>query len=122
MGWAAWCKPFRKSKVRATRMMKTRSQVSGSTGRASGSGALNDDVAEDVRVVLAGVAGLLQPVVDLLPFQDLDRVPSARPKEAGDHGPVEGVPLVFKLRDAHDGRMHLSFVVQFQAHAGGARD
>src|SRR5260370_28278764 len=69
---ASW-KPFRKSKTRATRMMKTRNAVSWDMGgKASASGVLDHHVAQGVRVVLAGVAGLFEAVIDLLPLQDLD--------------------------------------------------
>ena len=53
-----------------------------SVGMALRSGVLDQDVADDVGEVLAAVAGLLEPVVDLLPLQDLDPV-GARPSGRG---------------------------------------
>src|SRR6185295_20312824 len=99
---ASW-KPFRKSKVSATRMMKTMKAVSfvivGSPlalWLRAGSGVLDHDVAEDVGVVLAAIAGLFEAVVDLLPLQDLDGVAAIGLEEVGDHRAVEGVSLVLE--------------------------
>src|SRR5262245_37193472 len=78
---ASW-KPFRKSKVRAMRMMKTSKPVPG--GMISASGVLHHDVADHVRVVLALVARVLQALVDLLPLQDLDGIAAVRPEQVGD--------------------------------------
>src|SRR5262245_44089988 len=65
---ASW-KPFRKSKTSAIRITKTMSARSWDTrGPACRSGVLDHDVPDDVRVVLARVAGFLEPVVDLLPL------------------------------------------------------
>src|SRR3954454_19313602 len=77
---ASW-KPFRKSNVRATRMMKTTRAVAAVIAGIVGSGVLDDDVAHDVRVVLALVAGVLEPVVDLLPLHDLERVAAVGAEE-----------------------------------------
>ena len=66
---ASW-KPFRKSNASAIRTIRTRIQ-SRSAWRCSGD--LDQHVADDVREVLAAVAGLLESLVDLLPLQDLDR-------------------------------------------------
>src|ERR1700733_2716319 len=44
------------------------------------SGVLYDDVADDVRIVLALVAGVLEPVVDLFPLHDLQRIAPVRPE------------------------------------------
>src|SRR5512139_1059468 len=93
---ASW-KPFRKSNVSATRMMRT---ISGaSIGIAARSSVLYRDVAHDVGEVLAAVAGLLEPLVDLLPLQDLDRLGVALLVEAGDDHEVERVALVLELGD-----------------------
>src|SRR5688572_26569162 len=67
---ASW-KPFRKSKTSAIRMMTTTVVSMFKGGR---SGVLDDDVAEDVRVVLARVASVFEALVDLAPLQDVDGV------------------------------------------------
>src|SRR5262245_17902139 len=72
---ASW-KPFRKSNVRATRMMK---RTAGSMGK--GSGVLDDHVPDGVCVLLALVAGVFQALVDLLPLEDVHRVPPLPPAE-----------------------------------------
>src|SRR5215510_11379904 len=65
MEFAASWNPFRKSQVSATRMTKTSTAMSWDKGA---SGVLDHDVAEHVGVVLAGVAGLFEAVVDLFPL------------------------------------------------------
>src|SRR6185503_11421053 len=102
MEFAASWKPFRKSNVSATRMMMTTTVKDvDKVGRASG--VLDDDVAEDVGELLAFVAGVLQPLVDLFPLQDLDRrLPASFLEEVRDHPEVDGVRLVLEGRDAHD--------------------
>ena len=94
---ASW-KPLRKSNASATRMMRTMSGAS--IGIAVAQAFLIDDVADDVREVLAAVAGLLEAFVDLLPLQDLDRLDAAFLEELGDHREVERVALVLELGDA----------------------
>src|SRR5678816_3835862 len=93
---ASW-KPFRKSKASATRMMRTSGQRSELKRRRSG--VLDDDVGDAVRVIAAGVAGLFQRLVDLLPLHDLHRRPGGA-EEVGDHGVVERVAFVLQLGDA----------------------
>src|SRR5678816_1104161 len=51
----------------------------------AGSGVLDQDVGDGVRVVAAGVAGLFQRLVDLLPLQDVDGRPAAGLEEVGEH-------------------------------------
>src|SRR5678815_3233851 len=93
MEFAASWKPLRKSKVSATRMMMTTTVKDvDKVGRASG--VLDDDVAEDVGELLALVAGVLQPLVDLFPLQDLDRrLAASAAEEIGDHPEVDGCLL-----------------------------
>src|SRR4029077_18821011 len=101
---ASW-KPFRKSNVRATRMMKAMRVVV-----AVISGVLDDDVADDVRVVPALVAGVLEPVVDLLPLHDLEGIAAVRPEEVGDDLVVEVVGLVLQVGDADDRLLELALI------------
>src|SRR5215216_3203986 len=108
MEFAASWKPFRKSNERATRMMKTTSAVP--VVRGAPSGVLDDDVADDVGVVLELVAGVLEPVVDLLPLHDLEGIAPIAPEQVGDDGVVEDVGLVLEVGDAHDGLVDLQLV------------
>src|SRR3954466_11662281 len=103
---ASW-KPFRKSNVSATRMMKTTSARAGVI-----SGVLDDDVAHDVRVVPALVAGVLEPVVDLLPLQDLQGVAAVGAEEVGDDLVVEHVGPVLQVRDTDDRLLELPLAGQ----------
>src|SRR6185369_1758676 len=80
---ASW-KPFRKSKDSATRMMKITRPEPGGMVWAPRSGILDQDVADDVRVVPAVVAGVLQSLVHLFPLQDLERRAAVLPEEVGD--------------------------------------
>src|SRR5436305_339618 len=103
---ASW-KPFRKSNASATRMMKATSAVA-----AVISSVLDDDVAHDVRVVLALVAGVLEPVVDLLPLHDLEGIAAVGAEEVGDDLVVEHVGPVLQLRDADDRLLELPLAGQ----------
>src|SRR5688572_33480188 len=82
---ASW-NPFRKSKTSATRMMKTRRPKEIVKRRSS---VLDDDVSQRVREVLALVASVFQPLVDLLPLQDLHRAAAVLAlEEVADHAQV----------------------------------
>src|SRR5262245_35090073 len=116
---ASW-KPFRKSKASATAMMKTRLPKPG--GMARDLGVLHHDVADDVRVVLALVAGLLQPLVDLLPLEDLEGVPAVAAEEVGDDGAVELVGLVLEVGDAHRPLADARLVAEVPEEGGDGRD
>src|SRR6185295_6416875 len=69
---ASW-KPFRKSKERATTMMKITRPEPGGMAKAPRSGILHQDIAYGMGVVPAVVAGVLQALVDLFPLEDLER-------------------------------------------------
>src|SRR6185295_3720028 len=120
MEFAASWKPFRKSNVRATRMMKTTSPVAAVRGASSG--VLDEDIADDVGVVLALVAGVLQPLVDLLPLQDLQGIAPVRLEQLGDDRVVELVGAVLQVGDAHDGLVDLPLLGEIPDQLGDALD
>src|SRR5207249_8416388 len=115
---ASW-KPFRKSKVSATRMMK----MTPASKCKTPSGVLDDDVAEGVGEVLALVAGVLQPLVDLLPLHDLERL-LALPavEQVRDHVEVQRVALVLELGDADDRLADHLLVAEVPDERGGLVD
>src|SRR5688500_18783135 len=84
------------------------------------SGVLHDDVAEDVGVVLALVAGVLESLVHLLPFHDVDGVAPVLLEEIRDDGVVEAVRLVLQLREAHDAFVDLVGVGEVPEQGGAA--
>src|SRR5262245_3369516 len=95
---ASW-KPFRKSNDSATRMMPRRAS---SVPPTSASGVLNQHVADDVRVVLAGVAAVLEHLVDLFPLEDLERARVLAPEQLGDHPVEQVVGAILEVGDPND--------------------
>src|SRR6185295_10418527 len=120
MEFAASWKPFRKSNVRATRMTRTTMAVAAVKGAPSG--VLDEDVADDVGVVLALVAGVLQPVVDLLPLQDLQGIAAVGLEQVGDDRVVEEVRAVLQIGNPNDGLVDLRLVGEVPDQLGDALD
>jgi hypothetical protein len=89
-------------------MMKTIRAVAVVKGASSG--VLDDDVADDMGVVLELVAGVLEPVVDLLPLHDLEGIAPVLPEQVGDDRVVEDVGIVLLVGDANDGLLDLPLV------------
>src|SRR5919202_1732107 len=94
IAFAVSWKPFVKSNPSATTTTTTRRKSF------NGSTVLHDDCFEHVRGVLAGVDGLLERLVDVLPADDRDRVVGGA--EELRHGlPVQPVALVLELAQLH---------------------
>src|SRR6266542_3506527 len=69
--------------------------------RVKPSGMLDGDLLDDVGDVLALVDGVLEDAVDILPLDDVDRLPVVR-KEPGDGGTGHAVTLVLEGVDLDD--------------------
>src|SRR5919198_1231437 len=94
IAFAVSWKPFVKSKPSATTTTMT------SRTSFNGSAVLYDDRFEDVGRVLAGVDGLLERLVDVLPADDRDRVVGSA-EELRHRLPVQPVAFVLELAELH---------------------
>src|SRR5712692_9031544 len=101
---ASW-KPFRKSKIKATTMVMTTSSRSTFTGTGSwmawirvNLGALQHDRFQHVGDILGFVGRVLEHLIELLHFDELDRIFFAL-KEDGDRLAADVVRFIFKAID-----------------------